>query len=357
MKWIKTAGLVAVALPMLALSAQTAEAQYTPTLTATANGSSVTIEWTAIAGAQGYTIQAGTSPTSAITTVDLPAAITRLFIPSVPDGTYYLRVRAFAGSLQGPYSEVVSVTVGGCTAPPAAPVATFTVEGPSVTISWNAVNAIGYRVDFGRAPGITELPQVVAAGTTSFTQYVPWLGTYYARVVAGNACGLAISNEVAFSIITLTGNGPREPDPAPGQLLPMPAYGEAVAASVAAQYPGDLANVCNNPRYLYRLVHALRKRDSRWGLNWKRGYIGHEMSRDIVTYNPGAVADNNAQRLYLVDVVHAICERNGFDWNWEETTEKTWDAGQAGLCAPGNAWCAAWTIDPYLAAGFPPYPR
>ena len=44
MKWIKTTGLVAVALSMLALSAGTAEAQYTPTLTLTANGSTVTIE-------------------------------------------------------------------------------------------------------------------------------------------------------------------------------------------------------------------------------------------------------------------------------------------------------------------------
>lgn len=352
MKWIKTTGFVAVALSMLALSAGTAEAQYTPTLTLTANGSAVTIEWTPIVGAQGYTIQAGTSPTSAnIGTISVPASITKGVV-TVADGTYYLRVRAFAGSLQGPWSSVASVTVGGCSTPPLAPVATFTVAGPSVTVNWGAVGASAYAVDFGLTPGAYLLRQVVGGGTTSFTQYVPQLGTFYARVVAGNVCGQSASNEVAFTITDLNGGGYRTPDPPPGQLLPMPSYGESVAEAVANQYPGDLHNACGSRMYLYRLVNALRKRDTRWGLNWKRGYVGAEMSRDVVTYNPMAVPDNSAKRLYLVDVVSGICESNGFSWNWEETTHKTWDAGQAGLC--GNEWCAKWTIDPYLAAGFPP---
>ena len=351
MKWIKTTGLVAVALSMLALSAGTAEAQYTPTLTLTVNGSAVTIEVSPIAGAHGYTIQAGTSPTSAnIGTVNIPASITKGVV-TVPDGTYYLRVRAFAGSLQGPWSSVASVTVGGCSTAPLPPVATFTVAGPSVTVNWDAVGASAYAVDFGLTPGAYIHRQVVGAGTTSFTQYVPQLGTFYARVVAGNVCGQSASNEVAFTITDLNGGGYRTPDPAPGQMLPIPSYGESVAEGVANQYPGDLRNACGSRMYLYRLVNALRKRDSRWGLNWKRGWNG-SLSTDIVTYNGTNLPDNQASKIYLVDVVSGICESNGFAWNWHETTEKTWAARGSSEC--GSEWCAKWTIDPYLAAGFPP---
>ena len=124
-----------------------------------------------------------------------------------------------------------------------------------------------------------------------------------------------------------------------------------MAEGVANQYPGDLRNACGSRMYLYRLVNALRKRDSRWGLNWKRGWKG-SLSTDIVTYNGTNLPDNQASKIYLVDVVSGICESNGFAWNWHETTEKTWAARGSSEC--GSEWCAKWTIDPYLAAGFPP---
>jgi hypothetical protein len=355
MKWIKTTGRVAIVFSMLALGAGAAEAQFAPTLTATASGSTVTIQWTPIAGATGYTIQAGTSPTSAnIASVNLPATITRVVV-NAPDGTYYLAVRAFAGNIVGPFSNIVNVTVGAaaCSTQPAAPVVTPTVTGPSVTLNWAPVaNALGYRVQISRSPGTTELERDMTAATTSFTQYIPMLGTFYARVVAGNLCGLTPSAEVSFSITSLAGAGPRTPDPAPGQMLPLPGYGHSVALLVAQQYPGDLARACSSRTYLYRLLYALRKRDSRWGLNYKRGWTG-SLSTDIITYNGTDEPDNGADHIYLVDVVSSICEANRFSWNWQETTYKTWDA--AGSSACGTHWCAKWTIDPYLAAGFPPY--
>ncbi len=357
MKWIKTTGLAAVVVSMLALGVGTAEAQYTPVLTVTASGPNVTIEWTPITGALGYTLQAGTAPGSAnIASINLPPSITRVEV-GAPDGVYYLRVRAFAGALVGPFSNEAVVTVGGtaCTTPPGAPSATFTVSGPSVTVNWGGVaNVLGYQVQFSRGPGTTELAHVVGAGTTAFTQYIPLLGTFYARVIAGNNCGLTPSNEVSFAITDLNGSGPRTPDPAPGQLLPFPAYGHAVALAVAQQYPGDLGNACGSRTYLYRLVNALRRHDSRWGLNWKRGHAG-SLSTDIVTYNGTDKPDNSADRIYLVDVVHAICDGNGFNWDWEHTTAQTWAARGSSEC--GTEWCAKWTIDPYLAAGFPPDPK
>ena len=361
MKWIKMTGLMAVVVSMLGLNAGQAAAQppYTPTLSVTVTGNSATIQWTPVNEAQGYTIEAWSGPNALVGSLNVPASTTGGVLNGVPNGVYYLRVRAFAGPTPGPWSNVVQAVVPGtvdCTSG-AALTAGAQVNGPVVNIGWSAVpGALGYQVEYSRYPGITELPQIVGAGTLEHQQYIPMLGTFYARVRTQTSCGQqAVSNEVEFTITDLSGGGQRAPDPAPGQLIPFPDYGYGVALQVAQQYPGDLANVCGNKTYLYKLVRELRKYDTRWGLNWKRGYVGSEVSRDVITYNPGAVPDNQAKRLYLVDVVSGICERNGFSWNWEETTDKTWDAGQAGLC--GNEWCAAWTLDPYLAAGYPMFPH
>jgi hypothetical protein len=102
---------------------------------------------------------------------------------------------------------------------------------------------------------------------------------------------------------------------------------------------------------LFKLVRELRKYDSRWGLNWKRGYTNTQFSTDIVTFNPGAVPDVGAQEIYLADVLSAECEGNVPVFNWQAVTQVTWQAGRDGLCA--NRYCAEWTLAPYLAAGFP----
>lgn len=362
MKWIKMTGLTAVAMSILALSAEQAAAQppYTPTLSAAVNGNVVTIQWTPVNEAQGYTIQAGYAPGSPVITVTLPASQTAVVINPAPNGVYYLRVAAVAGPYTGPWSNEVAVVVpggggGGCTPP--ALTAGAQVNGPVVNIGWSAVpGAIGYQVEYSRYPGVTELAIQRDASTLTHQQYIPMLGTFYARVMTANSCGqTAISNEVAFTITDLTGNGPRTPDPPPGQLLPMPGYAPGLVAQLSQAYAFDRSQACANRNYLYKVVRELRKYDSRWGLNWKRGWAG-SLSTDIITYNPTAVPDAVAQQIYVVDVIHAICESNGHTWDWEGPTDRTWDAGQSGNPLCGNAWCAAWTIDPYLAAGYPMFP-
>lgn len=342
MKFIKPFS-VRTALLMLLLGAlpADAQAQYQPFLTMTVSGRYVTIQWTPIAGALGYHVEAGSvSGAADIGSIYVPASVTRAVV-APPDGTYFLRVRAFAGTLFGPFSNEASVTVGGsgCT-PPAAPVVSFTVQGPSVTIGWGGVaNADGYRVEFGLTPGATQLAHVVGAGTTSFTQFVGMVGTFYARVVSGNACGTATGNEVAFTITNIGGSGPRTPDPPPGQMLPLPGYGASVVQAVAAAYPGDLRNSCGNNVWLFRVVQALRQHDSRWGLNWKRKVVG-DMSQDVVTYNFGAGPDEGTTNVYAIDVIVGHCGSNP-GWNWLNITDP-------------NGAGAMWTLQPYLAAGFPP---
>lgn len=243
MKLMKCTTVAAAAVSMLALSVEQAAAQppYTPTLSVTVTGNSATIQWTPVNEAQGYTIEAWSGPSALVGSMNVPASTTGGVLNGVPNGVYYVRVRAFAGPSPGPWSNVVQAVVPGavgCT-PPAAPTAGAEVNGATVTIGWTAVpGAAGYLVQYSRYPGITELQQTVLNGT-AHQQHVPLLGTFYARVVAGNACGQPgpPSNEVAFTVTNIT--GPRTPDPPPGQMLPLPGYGAGVVASVAAAYPHD----------------------------------------------------------------------------------------------------------------------
>lgn len=361
----KTTGLAMFAVALVALSATQAAAQ-APTLSATANGAVVTIQWTGVPGALSYNLQAGLTPGGTeVASVNLPAALTQVVV-AAPNSVYYLRVRALAGNIVGPFSNEVIVTVGsaapppgGCQTPPPPTIATV-VTGGTVTVNWGAVpGTAGYRVELSRFPNATELVQNVAANVFSLNQYIGAAGTFYARVVAGNACGLSTSPTVPFTIDNPSGGGigPRTPDPAPGQLLPLPGYGAEIARSMASAYRGDLQNSCRehggNNVWLFRLLAELRKRDSRWGLNDKRGNRG-DMSQDIITYNPTGRPDNGESQVYLVDTISGHCGNNP-DWNWTDVTAATWAARGSSAC--GTEWCARWTIDAYLRAGFPADPR
>ena len=178
------------------------------------------------------------------------------------------------------------------------------------------------------------------------------LGTFFARVRVTTPCGVTDSAEVPFTITDLaSGGGPRTPDPPPGQLLPLPSYGESVVRAIANSARGDLQNSCGNETFMFKLLAELRKRDSRWGMNMKRGNQG--LSADIITYNGTNLADGAVARIYLVDAISGHCGGSP-DWNWTDVSRATWDAGQAGVAGCSNQWCSLWTIDAYLRAGYPP---
>lgn len=350
MKLIRHTGLAAFACALLAFAAADAAAQ-APTLTASANGAIVTINWTAIPGATGYNLVVTGSLNA---NVNLPASVTNIVV-NAPAGTYTVQVRATAGSVASAFSNAASVTVGSTPpvpcGPPAAPTVTTAVNGGTVTVNYGAVaGATGYLVQFSRFPGATELQR--STNATSFPQFVGLIGTFYVRVVALTPCGNVTSQEAAFTIATLAGSGPRTPDPAPGTLLPAPRYGQDVVIATANAYGGDLQNSCvetgGNNVFMFRVLNALRQRDSRWGLNNKRGNQG--LSQDIVTYNPGAVPDAEATQVYLFDIIGGHCGGNP-TWNWGDVTDVTWAGGAAGLCS--NFYCARWLIPAeYYRMGF-----
>jgi hypothetical protein len=350
----KTTGLAAAVFAAIGLFATDAAAQ-APTLSATAVADTVTIAWSSLVGATGYNL---TVTGSLEASVNLPASVTQIIVKA-PAGTYRLRVRGLAGAIEGPLSNEALVTVGGaqpqpCSGAPVAPTLTAATSGLGVTLNWNAVpGAVGYAVQWSRFPGGTELIETTAS--TSATKYVGMVGTFYARVVTATACGQAVSNEVSFTLENTPGAGPRTPDPAPGQLLPVPDYAEAVVFDMARRYPGQLSRACkNNHEFLYLLLRELRQRDTRWGLNWKRGDRNQGMSSDILAFNPTNGPDEGNGQVYIFDVIGAECERNYP--TFINQTSVTWSARGNPACGAGT-YCTMWTLQPYLAAGGVPDSR
>jgi hypothetical protein len=219
------------------------------------------------------------------------------------------------------------------------------VSGSTVSFAWAPVAGVaGYRLEVTNTPGgPTLVSQSFGAGTTSVSYPGAPAGTYYARIVTGAPCGAQTASEVTtFSVAAPPpGSGPRTPNPAPGQRLPLPDMSDVVDA-VARNYPSDFRNSCENPTWLFRLVQELRRYDTRWGLNWKRGRVG-DMSMDVVDYNFSADPDEGTTNVYIIDVIGGHCGPSPSP-AWIDNTEATRRAGTIGR----------WTLRPYLAAGGQP---
>lgn len=106
------------------------------------------------------------------------------------------------------------------------------------------------------------------------------------------------------------GSGTRTPDPAPGQMLPIPGYAESVIHSVAAQFPGALQNSCQEHggtwEFMDRVVDALRQYDNRWGYNWKRANVG-DPSLDVINYHFGRGQSEGSREVYSFDIIGGHC--------------------------------------------------
>jgi hypothetical protein len=361
MKSIKTTGMVAMAFGLVALFAGEARAQ-APTVTFTVTGTSVNIQWTPVPGASSYDIIVTGTLSGQF---QLPTTFVQV---NAPVGTYNVQVRGRSGATLGPLSTPVAIVVGGapappppgpCTGAPAPPTVTATGSFASASVSWTPVaGATSYAVQFSRAAGGTELVVNASGSQTSLVQAVSFAGTFFVRVVAITACGNSTSTDATFT--TGVSTGARTPNPAPGQLIPRSSlgYANAIVRDTASRYRGDLINSCRetggNNIFMFRLTAALRAVDTRWGMNDKRGNRG-DMSQDISSFNPTDRPDNGESQVYLFDVIGGHCGGNPVADSLGDVTDVTW--AQRGNPACGTTYCARWTIDQYLAAGFPADPR
>jgi hypothetical protein len=167
--------------------------------------STVTFTWTAPGGPIiGYVLEAG-SGSGLSNLARLVVGPTPSFSAiGVPPGTYFVRIRAIDADGQGaPSNEVVvTVTGGGCTAPPNPPVLTAAVSGRSVNLTWSSGGCptSNFALHAGSSPGSSNLAIANMGVRTSFSATVP-AGTYYLRVFAQNAFGSsAASNEAIAQV-------------------------------------------------------------------------------------------------------------------------------------------------------------
>ncbi len=101
----------------------------------------------------------------------------------------------------------------------------------------------------------------------------------------------------------------RTPDPEPGSQLPAPNMAHVVA-EIAASHPDALRNSCQEHggtwEFLDLVVDELRRHDTRWGYNWKRGHVG-DPSLDVVNYHWGPGQDEGSTDVYTFDVIVGHC--------------------------------------------------
>ncbi len=209
---MKTRLALTLVLVLSSLSAVAAIAPGPPQdLNVTVNGNAVTFVWqppSTGAAPTSYELEVSLSPGGAVMARFLlfPAATATL--GGVPDGVYYVRVRAQnAEGTSDPSNEViVPVPSGpsGCGGPPAAPTQlTANLLGNLATLQWTASGGCGapeYVVHAGSAAGLSDLGVANVRGVTNFSASAP-AGTYFVRVLALNAFGAsAASNEIVLNV-------------------------------------------------------------------------------------------------------------------------------------------------------------
>ena len=193
---------------------------------------SVTLSWTAPAGAGGFQImrQLGSTDPTSVATLDASASS---FIDSglLPDSTYQYTVWAFNSAGAGPGT---SISVQTSLAPPAIPTGVAAIaDDHNITISWSAAaGATSYNIFRATtAGGESTTPLATGISATSFLDTSVTAGTtYYYLVTAVNGAGASTaSNEVSAKVVILQ-QPPPLPDPSviqPSVVGKLPASGIA----------------------------------------------------------------------------------------------------------------------------------
>jgi hypothetical protein len=188
-------------------------------LSSSVSGSTVTLTWTAPAtgdAATSYRLEAGSSSgASDLANSDTSSAATTFIATGVPNGVYYVRVRAQnSGGRSDPSNQVV-VTVGAGDCTPLAPTLTAAFAGPGAALNWTTGGSCGptsYQLEAGSSAGSSNLAVFNTGNTNTFYNVATLAaGVYYVRVrgVRGATLG-APSNEVVITKggTTTTTTGP-----------------------------------------------------------------------------------------------------------------------------------------------------
>ena len=180
-------------------------------LSTSSSGSNVTISWqTPSVGCAptAYMIQAGSAPgLSNLANFSTGNSRTTFSASGVGSGTYYIRVIGTNAAGAGGPSGDVALTVGGgsCTSTPGASanLSASVSAASTLTFAWLAAPGAptSYMIQVGSAAGLANLALINAGNATSYTVGGVPNGTYFAKVIAANACGSGpASNEVTVTV-------------------------------------------------------------------------------------------------------------------------------------------------------------
>lgn len=220
-------------------------------LTSSVSASDVRLAWKPGAGTASsvtYRIEAGSTSGSSNLVVS-PTRTTSVLARAVPDGVYWVRVRAEKSGAWSAPSNEVAVRVG-CAGPPSAPAGVASqVSGSNVAIGWQPVaGASGYVLDAGSAPGAADLGSIPVA--TNGLSATVGDGTYYVRVRATSSCG----SSAASSEIVIRVSATQTPPPAPGTGAIFGIVDAAVLGTCSAA-AHDKWTVDGGDGYRYRTWH------------------------------------------------------------------------------------------------------
>jgi hypothetical protein len=159
----------------------------------------------------GYTLEAGSAPGRADYAAIPLGTATSFAAGGVPDGVFWLRIRASNASGVSPASNELGLSMqaaGGCVGLPL-PI-TFappTVSGNHVTVTWSAPPpgpgpaVTSYVLAAGTQPGLSNLAMFDTGSTAQGLGAPAPPGVYYLRAAARNACGIGgASNEVIVAV-------------------------------------------------------------------------------------------------------------------------------------------------------------
>jgi glucose/arabinose dehydrogenase len=160
-------------------------------------GRNVTLSWTPPASGPvptGYRLEAGSAEGAADIAVFDTNATPALGVGQVPDGVYFVRVRARRGAAIGPPSTEIQVVVAGCPVPTAPSSLTRSGMGNPVVLTWSpSVGALQYVVE-AAIPG-QAIVSINTGAAPTLTAAAP-AGTYLVRVRGLNGCGLGPPSDI-----------------------------------------------------------------------------------------------------------------------------------------------------------------
>ena len=170
--------------------------------TASVSGTNVSLQWSPDTGAAptGYLVDVGSSAGSS-NVGTFPTTAATLAASNVPDGRYFIRVRAQNATGTSAASAEQSIVVGCLPPSPPGPL-TGSAAGANVTLTWlpSSTAGVTYAVIAGSSSGASNIAQVGVGAATSLSAVAP-VGRYFIRVRAQSPCGaFADSNEIDLPV-------------------------------------------------------------------------------------------------------------------------------------------------------------